>query len=309
MTSDILSWAVPMSDYVAGMIIIILLIRRPFSKYFGAEATFLLWTIPVLRLLMPNLRLPLKNDIRIYDYDPLTLEYIQADLNYLFNPQDGPSFIEGVSQTTILVEPTSQFDFVSFALFIWIAGGVLWLSYHLIRHYKFTRLLKNVSSIPHKSMTQNIERARAIIGLKHTPEILIAPENIGPLVNGIRNPLIILPKDFAEDYSTDAQLFALCHEFAHIKRHDPVWAFGLLIFRAANWWNPIVHFGAKRFMRDLEAACDAYTLSKFGGDANTHNYALTLLMSEQAQYKTATKNTAMPALSLALNDLPKGKLS
>ena len=79
MTSDILTWGVPMFDYVCGMIVLILLIRRPVAKYFGTEATFLLWSIPALRLLMPNIRLPVKNDILIYNYDPLTLELIQTD--------------------------------------------------------------------------------------------------------------------------------------------------------------------------------------------------------------------------------------
>jgi len=314
MTSDILTWGVPMFDYVCGMIVLILLIRRPVAKYFGAEATFLLWSIPVVRMLMPNLRLPVKNDIKIYNYDPLTLDLIEADLSYLFNTQDAPSFIEGASPTTSLdatipLETTGQFDVVSLVVFAWIMVGMLWFSYHLIRHYRFSRLLRIVSSLPDASMTPIIERARVLIGLKHSPEILIAPNNIGPLVNGIRNPLVILPNDFTIDYSTDAQLFALCHEFAHIKRRDAVWAFGLLIFRAVNWYNPLVHYAAKRFRVDLEAACDAHTLSKLGHNADRHDYALTLLMSEQSHDKTASKSKAMPALNLALNTPIGGKWS
>ena len=302
MTSDILTWGVPMFDYVSGMIVLILLIRRPVAKYFGTEATFLLWSIPALRLLMPNIRLPVKNDILIYNYDPLTLELIQTDLSDLFNTQDGPSLIESTPPTTPL-ETTGQFDIVSLVVFVWIIGGVLWLSYHLIRHYKFTRLLRNVSSPPNASLIPTIGRALDLIGLKRPPEILIAPKNIGPLVNGISNPLVILPKDFAVDYSTDAQLFALCHEFAHIKRRDLIWAFGLLIFRALNWYNPLVHYAAKRFNLDQEAACDAHTLSKFGHNADTHKYALTLLMSEQSPDNTTSKTPAMPALNLGLNNM------
>jgi len=300
MILDIFEWGLPISDYMFAFIVLILIIRRPVAKYFGAEAVFLLWSIPVVRLLMPHLHLPVKNDIMIFNFNPFTVEQMKFGFGYPSNVND---------RLGSTVDTTSQYDVVSILAFIWITVGILWLSYHLIRHYKFTRLLKNLSSKPDASLAQNIERARKLIGLKRSPDILIAPKNIGPLVNGIRNPLVILPKDFAEDYSSDEQLYALCHEFSHIKRGDVIWAFGLLLVRAMHWYNPVVHYAAKRFRVDLEAACDAHVLAKLGHDADSHGYALTLLMSEQTQWDTSSKNKVMPALSLALSHAPKGKSS
>ena len=119
------------------------------------------------------------------------------------------------------------------------------------------------------------------------------------------NPVIILPKGFAQNYACDAQVLSLVHEFAHIKRCDLWSAFAVLLFRALHWYNPLVHYAAKRFRADLEAACDAYTLSKFAGDdAAVHEYACTLLLTEQADLKRPN----MPSLSLALSENYRGDL-
>jgi len=67
-----------------------------------------------------------------------------------------------------------------------------------------------------------------------------------------------------------------------------------------------VHYAANRFRLDLEVACDAYVLSKLGHDKHSHDYALTLIMSEQMQGSTLSKNTTMPALSLSLSHSSQG---
>jgi len=55
MTYDILLWGLRTGLVVSGLIGLVLLLRRPFAKYLGAEATFLLWNLPFLRFLMPDI--------------------------------------------------------------------------------------------------------------------------------------------------------------------------------------------------------------------------------------------------------------
>jgi len=293
MTEELLQWGLRTGLVVSGLIGLVLLLRRPFAKYLGAEATFLLWSLPALRLLMPEVRLPVKDSIEFAPLNALPYAEMELFMAGMFNDKEAVG-----ENITAPVPALNQIDILGIIAVLWVAGGVLWLSYHLIRHYKFSRLLRNVSSLPDASLTANIEKARQLMGLTRSPKIMTAPKAIGPLVTGIINPLIIVPKDFAAEYSNDAQLFALCHEFSHIKRRDVIWAFALLIFRAVHWYNPLVHYAAKRFRLDQEAACDAHTLAKFGRDADAHEYALTLLMSEQVDGPTGN----MPALSLAMND-------
>ena len=119
--------------------------------------------------------------------------------------------------------------------------------------------------------------------------------NLGPLVSGFIRPVIILPKNFEANFSARQQFFALTHELAHIKRGDLWAALGVLVFRALNWLNPLVHFSATKFRIDQEAACDAYVLSVIGGGAQTrHNYAQTLIRSASL---TRTKPGQAPQIN------------
>jgi len=84
---------------------------------------------------------------------------------------------------------------------------------------------------------------------------------------------------------------------AHIKRYDVWAAFALMVFRAVHWYNPIVHYAARKFRIDQEAACDAFLLSRFETN-QSYNYARALLKAQQ----TATHPTKGQSLSLALSD-------
>ena len=52
---DLLNWGLRTGVVITGLIGLVLLLRRPFARYFGAEATFLLWSLPLIRLCMPDI--------------------------------------------------------------------------------------------------------------------------------------------------------------------------------------------------------------------------------------------------------------
>ncbi|MBO5666448.1 MAG: M56 family metallopeptidase, partial [Firmicutes bacterium] len=48
----------------------------------------------------------------------------------------------------------------------------------------------------------------------------------------------------------------LHHEFAHIKRNDPIWKLMAYASVILHWFNPAVWFAYKTLIRDIEMACD-----------------------------------------------------
>jgi len=52
------SWVLQTGLVVSLLIVIILMIRRPFSRLFGANAAYALWCLPFIRLVMPGLAVP-----------------------------------------------------------------------------------------------------------------------------------------------------------------------------------------------------------------------------------------------------------
>ena len=298
---DLLNWGLRTGVVITGLIGLVLLLRRPFARYFGAEATFLLWSLPLIRLCMPDIYLPKKDSGFFLPYDTFPI-WGSEELGGIPDPATAPDITSAPAPVETVFSP--EF-FVSAIVITWLGGAALWLGFHLVQHYRFGRLLRNVSTETPSALKPIFREAAELTGLSKIPDIKMAPKNIGPLVSGLVNPVIFLPKDFAQNYASDAQVLSLVHEFAHIKRRDLWSAFAALLFRALHWYNPLVHYAAKRFRADLEAACDAYTLSKFpGDDAAVHEYACTLLLTEQADLKRPN----IPSLSLALSENFSGDL-
>lgn len=296
---DLLNWGLRTGVVIAGLIGLILLLRRPFAKWFGAEATFLLWSLPLIRLCLPDMYLPAKEAGVFLPYDNFP---IWGDEGMARLPEAVPA-VNAAIPTPPGEVPFGPELIIPSIVIVWLGGAVLWLGFHLVQHIRYGRLLRHVSADCSSALDPIIRRAAQLAGLKTLPHIKVAPKNIGPLVTGLINPIVILPKDFAQDYSPEAQRLSLVHEFAHVKRCDLWSAFAALLFRALHWYNPLVHYAARSFRADLEAACDSYTLSKFAGDdAAAHDYACTLLLAEQGDLK----RPKMPALSLALSENYKG---
>lgn len=99
----------------------------------------------------------------------------------------------------------------------------------------------------------------------------------GPAVLWSWRSLILLPTDFARRFGTEQRAVVLAHEQAHIARRDPLWSVLAEILAALLWFHPLAWLALPRFRLDQELACDERTLHRHAHDAG--NYARTLLAS------------------------------
>lgn len=277
---DVLNWALELGVATTGLIGLVLLLRRPMARLWGSDAVYILWALPFLRLFMPDINLPVNAKVNV----PWSVDF------YRFETFDGALLQSGeptVSTAPALIETGPQLpDWPIVIGVIWIMVGAGWATVHLYRHIKYWHLLNRVSSPISDELAGVAQKAADIIGLRKLPRVKVAPKAIGPMVSGIFRPLIILPQNFETTYIEDEQIYALCHEMAHIRRYDIFAALALLIFRTVHWYNPVVHYAARRFSLDQEAACDAFLLSRFQ-DSDKVGYAQTLLKAERADTDNA----------------------
>ncbi|WP_371396035.1 M56 family metallopeptidase [Fretibacter rubidus] len=293
------SWAVQTGVMVSLLIMTVLILRRPFAKIFGARAAYALWLLPVMRLFMPTVSVP---------------------PNWLFW-KDVSSFVEMpgdlVTPTytipaTVRSSPDYSFwnavDWTALALSVWVIGTVLWLLWQGILYQRARRVLLDGSSQIDAATHKVVAKCAAKLKLKRLPQLRFAHDNRGPMVMGLFEPVIILPRNFAHDFTSAQQCFALLHELAHIKRFDLWAAFAALIFRALNWPNPLVHYAMRAFRIDQEAACDASVLSVIDGRDNRQSYGETLLRAATlSKLSPGQKFTDVP-IGLTLNHPLKERL-
>jgi len=296
------NWVMQTGLMVSLLIVIILVIRRPFARMFGANAAYALWSLPLIRLCFPVVSIPSQ-------WIPEGLRPEKILVQDIGAAGDAASRIH-TNEITSGVFPAPEAATVpwtsifAFALMLWASIAVLWLGFQLLQQYQFkSRLLDESEALP-DSLAADAARIAQRMGFKKTPHVRLSTRDLGPLVSGVISPVVILPKSFEEDFDTEQRGFALTHEFAHLKRKDLWVAFTALVFRAVNWPNPLVHFAAHRLRADQEAACDAYVVRMMDGEA-VHSYAETLVKAAKQSIGEQPAQGQL-ALSLMDNEISKG---
>ena len=266
-----MDWAIETGIAVSLLIVLVLIIRRPFARIFGARAAYALWLLPFIRLIMPEVTIP-----RIF---PQNISAPQTSL---------PAEIAITPEllATIQAEPSlimqAQPYILPALLALWAIGAAGFFLYHWLGQRAFIDRLTSASESA-ASLRGEAENAAQVVGLKRAPQIRISDENAGPLVIGFSRPVVILPDNFITAFSAQQRHYALTHEFMHIKRGDIWAALAWLGLRAVNWPNPLVHYAARAFRSDQEAACDASVLAVTGDTQEvTAAYAETLIHAARA---------------------------
>jgi beta-lactamase regulating signal transducer with metallopeptidase domain len=100
-----------------------------------------------------------------------------------------------------------------------------------------------------------VQRYSHEIGLRRTPATHLT-DGVGPVTIGMRRPLLLVPAGFAESASEQEMISAVCHELAHIRRHD----FLLNVIFELMWlpisFHPAAALIKSRIDGTRELACD-----------------------------------------------------
>jgi bla regulator protein BlaR1 len=217
--------------------LVVLVLRGPVARRFGAQAAYLLWLLPALRMILP--RLPK------FAEEPVQAVPIHFDIARIVAAATAPA--HQAASTTLSPVAVSQpsIDWLMVTLLVWLGGAAVYLAWQLGRHHRF--------------MSIALEHADAGF-LRSGIKVRLSPVVTGPLAAGIFHRHILLPEDFEQRYNGAEQRLALAHELAHHRRGDLIANGAALAMLALHWFNPIAHWAYRAFRNDQELACDATVL-------------------------------------------------
>jgi bla regulator protein blaR1 len=256
-----IGWAVETLVATTLVMLLVLGLRAPVRRHFGAHMAYALWLLPVARLLLP----PLPGQWQLTRLlSPAVREAEQAHgvVVGIMNPATLPpeathsALIEQVSLgghpgAVALVPPTAVANGPSLLLLmlgLWLAGAALFLAYHLVAHRRYTANL--------------LRRARQDRTVAEGKVRVIETDAAhGPLAFGIFRKYVAFPRDFAERYDAQERDLALAHELGHHIRGDLVANWVALVVLALHWFNPVAWRAFRAFRADQEMACDALVLA------------------------------------------------
>ena len=300
------------------LILLVLAVRKPVARHFGAGIAYALWLLPFARLVLP----PLPHQASIFGWLKAAPEAAPAAPVHMaaeWTPPGVPSAAaEGpgahlafeLPHPAAAVPATSGFDLPPMAelltlaggigLAVWAAGALWFTGRSLIGHARFMAILdREATPVTGELEALSLEVAREA-GLKRMPRIVTSLISSGPFVTGLFRPAVVLPAWFAEDYSRIEARAAIAHELTHVKRAD-LWALQAAeIFVALMWFNPLAYLARRAFRTDQEAACDADVLRR--GHASPHAYGATLVKAVRMQMPSRMALTTSLPLTHALKE-------
>ena len=305
------------------LIVLVLAVRKPVARHFGAGTAYALWLLPVARLVLPPLphdvqtslfswfRLPSASDVNPVSTITGAAREAAAPSPALAStgpampadilPAAQPAIADAPAPLQRLIETPDLLAYAGITvLAVWLAGALYLLARSVYTHAQFMAVVEREGQpVSGELEALSIEVAREA-GLKRMPRIVTSLISSGPFVTGLFRPAVVLPAWFAEDYSRTEARAAIAHELTHVKRGD-LWALQASeIFLALMWFNPLAYIARQAFRTDQEAACDADVLRR--GHASPHAYGSTLVKAVRMQMPARIALTTSLPLTHALKE-------
>ena len=181
--------------------------------------------------------------------------------------------------------------FVSPIVVAWLAGVLVAAGTLIAGLVRVSRVAARASRVEDRRWLRILDTVADRYGL--TRGIVIARTDSADLLAtwGIVRPQVLLPHH-ALDWTLDRVHVVLCHELAHIRRHDWLVQIGAEALRAILWFNPLVWMVCTRLRRESEQACDDEVL---GMGVGGRDYAAHLLeLARQCRRPGSTWASAIP---------------
>lgn len=215
-------------------IVLVLALRAPLRRRFGAGVAYAAWWIvpaATLAVLLPAAPAPMTG----------TLSLAAA----------APAAYLGLAAAA----PASTAPAWALAGLVWAVGATATALLLLWRQWRFQRGLGAL-----QRQSDGLYRAQRDRGL--------------PAAIGLLRPRIVVPDDFEQRYSAAERSLIRAHERSHIVRGDLHLNAGVALLSCLYWFNPLLHYAVGRFRADQEFACDARVLRRRPGARRSYGEAM-----------------------------------
>ncbi|MCH5303424.1 MAG: M56 family metallopeptidase [Ruminococcus sp.] len=247
MPSEIFYWILNMSISASITGVIILIVSK--IRRLPRRIVSFLWCIPLLRMWLPiaiNSKYSLMTLISKITTKTVTVYSGLADFSMTNHIMAADTYFP-ITYKVDMME-----DIFSIAFIVWAVIAAM-LIMTLFAVYVIT-----------KADLKNSRHLR--------DNIYISDKITSPAVYGIICVKIVLPNR----YKNGDLKYILMHEQAHIKRKDNLWRFIAILTVCIHWFNPFSWLFLKRFLENIELACDEIVL-KLCGEEEKKKYANALL--------------------------------
>ena len=174
---------------------------------------------------------------------------------------------------------------------VWFAGFLMAATTLLTGVARLRRIAARAELVQDVRWARMTKQVAAGYGLRR--EVVVLQTDTPDLLAtwGILRPLVLLPTH-ARGWSDGRVHVVLCHELAHIRRHDWFVQISAEALRTLLWFNPLMWMTCTRLRRESELACDDAVLGK---GVSARDYAAHLLeLARKCRRPQVTWRSATP---------------
>lgn len=268
--------------YSAILYVAIMLFKKAFRKHLSAMLNYAVWTLLVLRLLIPvtidsGLSLFVISETNAPIVQNQTFDGIQPlDGEQIHTPQESSSprissaYKVPVDKSDISAVDTSiqapkwKMSWQLAVLLTWGLGVLASGAFMLRIYFRLQRRIKHSSiNLPDdiRELTQSVKRQ---MGIKADIKVSAHEWLTTPALSASIRPTLLLPANMLQN--SEQLMFGIRHELTHYKHKDFLVSQLLAVLRCVYWFNPVVWLAAKRIEADMETACDASVTASMKND-------------------------------------------
>lgn len=245
----------------AGLLIMAIIIIRAVALYkLPKKIFFALWTIVLIRLLIP---FSFYSDFSIFNTINIVKNYFRNNI-FIFKMINTKNFIlNDITQT--------QINFIRYSpIAIWVIGIIIAAILFTINYIKSYKILRYSLPVNDKNITD----WKIVNNIPKNIDILLSERITTPLSYGIIKSHIILPK-YIDLNDSKLLNHIMAHEYYHIKRKDTLWKILFTIALCLHWFNPMIWIMFILVNHDMEITCDEKVLRNYdNNDKISYAYAL-----------------------------------
>lgn len=223
---------------------------RMCGRWMPPAGQHLLWLIPLVRLLLPELP-HFSWSFFSWDEAPASVMALAAPAMPL--PQTGIAAHEAIAAAAT----ASPFPWL---LALWLAGLLAAAAHWAFRWIRTGQWIRQLGPVSQPRVHALLAEGCRAFGIRQPPGLRQFPDNRTPALAGLWKPVLLLPHSLLDKSSEAALRHVLWHELAHLKRRDP-WILSLARFACmVHWYNPAAWWISRQLARTCEPASDALAL-------------------------------------------------
>ena len=300
------------SIYSAIILLIIIIFKKAFQKKLSATIQFALWSLFILRLLLP-FSIDSGINLIVYPSSESVKQITQSNLldvpdeSYTKKANYDSTFLsttaynesESSSEETesdfsnpqlVFSEQQdgngSKFETCYIFIVVWLLGFLICFAHMVITYIQLKKKLYNCTTqmIP-KNIKWLVINCANKMNIKKICGIRISHCSDSIFLFASVKPKLIISENMLRGTSLKSLEHCLLHEFAHLKRKDSLLCLLTTFLCCVYWFNPFVWWGIKLMKQDMETACDAMaTRTMTISEKIDYSQTLISLFSHQKQF-------------------------